>query len=58
MAENLFLTDEEQDKENSPPFPIFPVSERPTRPPVLLKKCPFKTWSEKVLDYVCRIFTE
>ena len=40
MAENPILIDKEQDKENSPHLPTSPVSERPTQPPVLMRKCP------------------
>ena len=40
-AENTILLDEEEDKENSPP-PTTPVSERRTRPPALMKSCPFE----------------
>ena len=39
-AENLFLLNEEEDKENSPSTTTTPVSERPTRPPALLKVVP------------------
>ena len=52
-AENPILLDEEQDKENSPPT-TTPVSERPTRPPALLRKCPFGTRIENVADYLYR----
>ena len=47
-AENPFLLDEEEDKENS--SPTTPVSERPTRPSVLLRSRPFGTRIEKVPD--------
>ena len=50
-AENPILLDEEEDKENSPPPPTTPVSERPTRPPALLRKCPFGSRIENVPDY-------
>ena len=54
MAENLILIDEEQDKENSPPLPTTPFSERPTQPSVLMRSCPFGRRNEKVPDYVRR----
>ena len=47
-AENPILVDEEEDKENSPPTTTTPVSERPTRPPVLLRSCSFGTRIENV----------
>ena len=53
-AENPILLDEEKDKENSPPTKTTPVSERPTRPPALLKSRPFGTRIENVPDYVYR----
>ena len=53
-AENLILLDEEEDKKNSPPATTTPVSERPTRPPVLLRSLPFGTRIENVPEYVYR----
>ena len=53
-AENPILLDEEEDKENSPPTITTSVSERPTRPPVLLRSRPFGTRIENVPDYVYR----
>ena len=53
-AENPIQLDEEEDKENSPPPTTTPVSERPTRPPALLRSRPFGTRIEKVPDYVYR----
>ena len=52
MAENPTLTDEEQDKENSPPLPITPLSERPIQTPVLMRSRPFGTETENVPEYV------
>ena len=49
-AENTILLDEEEDKENSPPTTTTPVSERPTRPPVLLRSRLFETRIENVPD--------
>ena len=46
-ADNPILLDEEEDKENSPPT-TTPVSERPTRPPALLRRHPFRTRIENV----------
>ena len=51
-AEDPILLEEEDDKENSPPE--TPVSERPTRPPTLLRNCPFGQRIENVPDYVFR----
>ena len=42
-AENPILLDEEEDKENSPPPTTTPVSERPARPPALLRSQPVGT---------------
>ena len=53
-AENPILLDEEEDKGNSPPTSTTPVSERPTRPPALLRSRPFGTRKENVPDYVYR----
>ena len=53
-AENPILLDEGEDKENSPPPPTTPVSERPTRPPALLRSPPFGRRIEIVPDYVYR----
>ena len=50
-AENPILLHEEEDKENSPPT-TTPVSQRPTRPPALLKNRPFGTRVEIVPDSV------
>ena len=58
VAENTILIDEEENKENFPPSPTTPVSERPTRPPALLRSRPFGTRTEKVPDYVDRNFFE
>ena len=52
-AENPILLDEEEDKRNSPPT-TTPVSERPTRPPTLLRSRPFGTRIENVTDNVYR----
>ena len=52
MAENPILIDKEEDKERSPPLPTFPVSERPTQPPMLMGSCTFGTRIETVPDYV------
>ena len=49
-AENPFLLDKEEDKENS--SPITPVSERPTRSLALLRNRPFGTRIENVFDFV------
>ena len=51
MDKNPILTDEEKDKENSPPHPTSPVSERPTQTPVLMRNCPFGTGIEIVPVY-------
>ena len=51
-AENHILLDEAEHKENSPP--TTPASERPTRPPALLKKCPFGTKMRNVPYDACR----
>ena len=53
-AENHILLDEEENKENSPPTTTTPVSERPTRPPALLRSLPFGTGIENVPVYVYR----
>ena len=58
VAENTILIDEEENKENFPPSPTTPVSERPTRPPALLRSRPFGTRTEKVPNYVDRNFFE
>ena len=52
-AENAILLDEGENKENSPPTTTR-VSERPTRPPALLRSCPFGTRLENDPDYVYR----
>ena len=57
LAENPFLIDEEQDKENSPTPPTppaTPVSERPTQPHLLMGSRPFATKFENVPDYLYR----
>ena len=57
MAENSIVIDAEQDKENSSSPPLHSttaVSEGPTQPPVLMRKCPFGTRIEKVPGCVCR----
>ena len=51
-AENPILLDKEDDKETSPP--TTPVSERPIRPPALLRSCPFGTRVGNVPDYAYR----
>ena len=43
MAEDPILINEEQDRKNSAPHPTTPVSERPTRPPVLMRSRSFGT---------------
>ena len=48
MAEKQLLIDEEKDKENSPPIPTTPMSERRTQPPVLMRSRPFGTKIENV----------
>ena len=53
-AENPILPDEEEDQENCPPATTTPVSERPSRPPALLRTRPFGTRIENVPDYVYR----
>ena len=50
--ENPILLDEEEDNENSPP--TTQVFEKQTRPPALLRNCPFGTRIEKDLHYVYR----
>ena len=50
-AENPFLLDKEDDN-NSPPPTTTPLSERPTRPPALLRLRPFATRLEIVHGYV------
>ena len=52
-AENPILLDEEEDKKNSP-LTTTPVTERPARPPALLRSRPFGTRIENVPDYVYR----
>ena len=53
IAENLNLSDQEEDKDTSPP-PNTPVSERPTHPLALLRRRPFGTRIENVPHYVHR----
>ena len=50
-AGNPTLLDEEGKKEKSPPT-TTPVSERPTRPPALLRSHPLGTGKENLPDYV------
>ena len=52
-AENPIPIDKVQDKENSTPLSLTPVSARPIRPPVLRISCLFGWKNEKVPDYVC-----
>ena len=54
IAENSTQSDEEEDKENSPPIPMNSVSERPTQPPALMRSRPFGTRIEIVSDYFYR----
>ena len=54
LGENFIQLDEEEDKENSPLPTTTPVSERPTRPPALLRSRPFGSRMETVPDYVYR----
>ena len=49
-AENPILLDEEEDNENSPPPLTTPVSQRPTRPPALLRSLPLGTRMKNVPD--------
>ena len=51
-AENLIQLKEEEDKEDSPPTTITPVSRRPKQPPALLRSRPFGTRIENVPDFV------
>ena len=53
-VENRILLDEEEDKDNAPPVPSIPVSERPNEPPRLLRRRAFGARIENVPDYVCR----
>ena len=53
-AENPILLHEEEDKENSPPPTTTPVTERPTRPPELLRSRSLGTRKENFPDYVFR----
>ena len=48
LAGSPILTDEEQDKENSPPLPRTPVSERLTEPSMLMRSRPFGKRNENV----------
>ena len=50
-AENPNLLDEEEEKKNSPATTTTPVSEKPTRPPALLRIRSFGTRKENVPDY-------
>ena len=61
MADNPILSDEQQDKEYSPPpppLPTTPVSERPTQPLVRIRSRPFGTRSKNVPDCVYRALFE
>ena len=49
-AANPIRVDDEEDKENSAPTTTTPESERPTKPPRLLRSLPFGTRLEKVPD--------
>ena len=53
-AENPNLFDEEEDKGISPPTTTTPVSDRPTRPPALLRSPRFKTRIENAPNFVPR----
>ena len=55
-SENPFKSDEEEDKENSPP--TTPVSERPTERPRLLRSHPFGGRIEKLPEFVYRTLFE
>ena len=50
-AENPILIDEEHDRENSPPHPTTPVSERPNQPPMLMRNRPFERRIESVAEH-------
>ena len=52
LAENPILNVEQVDRENSPPLPTTPVSERLTLPTVLMRKGPLGTKIENLPDYV------
>ena len=55
MAENAIVIDKESEKEKPPlppPLSQTPVSERPTRLPVLRRRHPSGTKNEIVLHYV------
>ena len=51
-AKNPILLDKVENKENSPPPTTTRISERPTRPPAMLRICPFGTRRTNVPDYV------
>ena len=51
-AGNPILLDEEEDKDNSASITTTPVSQRPRRPPGLLRSCTFGTRLENFPDYV------
>ena len=53
-VENLFVLDEEEDKENSPP-PSTPESVRPTEPPRLQNSCAFGARIENVPHFLKKI---
>ena len=50
------LLDKKEDKEKFPPTTL--VSERPTRPPAMLRSCPFGARVGIVPDYVDRKFVQ
>ena len=52
--ENPTVLDGEENKENSAPTTTTLVSERLTKPPRLLRSCPFGAGIENVPDYVYR----
>ena len=54
ITANPIKVDDEEEKENSAPATTTPESERPTEPPKLLRKCPFRTRLENVPDSVNR----
>ena len=51
---NPIIVDDEENKVNSAPTATSPESERPTEPPILLRKYPFGTQPENVPDSVYR----
>ena len=52
LAENPILIEKGQDMENSTPLPAITVSERPTQPTVLMRKCSFGKKIENAPVYV------